>query len=278
MPITFTAPELQTNEAFKTYETPDDLGKAFLDLNARVAGGDISLLPEELRKDDTFKPFKTLKDLGVSYVETKKMVGSIEKPPEKPDGYKWTAMANLDPDLKADGIVAQLKPLLHAAGAGNKMADTIQQGLLTTLSGLVAKQKADRKALSLTNETALRTEWGNEYDAKFDKIVKTMQLVGGPEFAQAPEAIVSALKGSPNFLKGMGKLVGLLSEDSLKSLGTIADAPITDPTAADAEITKFNAEINAAGTKHPYFNVKDAGHAAAVQKMHDLFALKNKAK
>jgi hypothetical protein len=206
------------------------------------------------------------------------MIGGIEKAPGKPEEYKFTPMANLHADLKADSILAQLRPLLHAAGAGNKLADTVQQGLLTQISNIMTKRDEEKKALSLANETALRAEWKGDYDAKFDKIVKTLALVGGPDLAQAPDALIAAMKGSPAYLKGMGKLIGLLSEDSLKSLGAVSDGVPPDAAAAQGLIDAYNAEISAKGTSHPYFNVKDAGHNEAVQKMHDLFALKNKAK
>lgn len=273
MPIPFADPTLQSNEMINKYETPDDLGKAYVDLNTRVSGGSIDLLPEDMRKDPALNVFKTLPDLAKGYLDTKKMVGGIEKAPEKPEGYKLTPMTGLHANLKAEGIVKALLPIFHASGAGNTVTDKIQQGVLTHLSNMITNQEKIKKENSLKAETELRTEWGADYDAKFDKIVKTMQVLGGPEMASETEAISSAMKGSPKFLKGMGKLIGLLSEDSLKSLGTDGAAPITNAAQAQEEINKYMKEITAGGTTHPYFNDKDPKHEEALKKMHDLHAL-----
>ncbi len=272
MPIQFTDPTLQTNETFKTFETPDDLGKSYLDMHTKVSGGSIDLLPEDLRKDPAISTYKTIADIAKGLVETKKMVGGIEKAPEKPDGYKWTAMTGLHANLKSEDIQKQLMPIAHAAGVGNKAADMFQQGLLKTLSGMLVQQEEARKQAVAKSETELRTEWGGDYDAKFDKIVKTMQLVGGPEFAADAGPITAALKGSPGFLKGMGKLIGLLSEDSLKSLGEGQQAPVTDATGALAEINKYTAEISATAGKHDYYQNGTKGDAAR-KKLTDLYAL-----
>ncbi len=273
MPITYGTPDYATNESLKSFDTPDSLAKSYLDLDARVKGGGIELLPEELRKDPALAVFKTLPDLAKGYVETKKMVGSIEKAPEKPEGYKFTPLANLNAKLKADVITTQLGGILHKAGMGNKAADVVNQGVLTLLSNNMAQQEKAKADLALANETALRGEYGSEFDAKFDKVVKVMQLVGGKEMAGETDQIAAALKGSPNFLKGMIKLTGLLSEDSIMNLGEGGDRPVTDAKGAQEAIQKYNSEILAGGIKHPYNDEKSPEHGTAKKKMDDLFKL-----
>lgn len=272
MPITFTDPALQSNETFKTYETPDDLGKAYLDLNTKVSSGSLDLLPEDMRKDPAISRYKNVSEIARGLVETQKMVGAIEKAPDKPEGYKWTKMEGLHANLKSDDIQKALMPIAHAAGVGNKAADVFQQGLMKTLSTMLTQQEQVRKDSSMKAETSLRSEWGADYDAKFDKIVKTMTLIGGPEMAGETSAITSALKGSPNFLKGMGKLVGMLSEDSLKSLGEGVDAPITDATGAKKAIDEFTAEIASSNGTHAYYKSGLEGDKAR-KKMAELFTL-----
>ncbi len=272
MPIPFTAPELQTNEAFKSYETPDDLGKAYLALDTRVKAGGLDLLPEDMQKDPAISRYKNVSEIARGLVETQKMVGSIEKAPEKPDGYKWTAMTGLHANLKAEEITKELMPIAHAAGMGNKAADIFQQGLLKSLSGKLMQQEQARKDAAMKSETELRQEWGADYDAKFDKIVKTMTLIGGPEMANETAAITSAMKGSPKFLKGMGKLIGLLSEDSLKSLGEGAEAPITDASGAMKAINDYTQEIAGTNGAHDYYKNGPEGEKAR-KKMADLYAL-----
>lgn len=264
MPIPFADPTLQSNETINKYATADDLGKAYLDLNTRVSGGSIELLPEEMRKDPALSVFKTLPDLAKGYLDTKKMVGAIEKAPEKLDGYKLTSMTGLHANLKADKIIQSLLPILHSAGLGNKAADMVQQGLLTALSNIAGQQDTAKKEGTLKNETTLRGEWGAEYDSKVDRLQKTWQSVGG----------VGKVTDSPiENIKAMSKLVSFLSEDSLKSLGTDGSAPITNAAQAQEEINKYMKEITAGGTTHPYFNDRDPKHDDAKKKMHDLHAL-----
>lgn len=276
MPIQYETPEYLTSEDLKSFETPDALAKSYLELNTRVKAGGLDLLPEEMRKDPTISVFKTLPDLAKGYVETKKLVGGIERAPEKPDGYKWTPMANLHANVKSEAILKELAPIVHKAGLGNKSADIVQQGVLELLSNRNAALDQQKKDLITKNETALRQEWGGEYDARFDKITKVMMNVMGPEAAADTNAIATALKGSPAFLKGMGKLIGLLSEDSIKSLGDGQEKQITDAAGADEAIAKYNAEIIKEGSKHPYWDEKHADHDKAKKKMTDLFELKNK--
>lgn len=271
MAINYETVEYVTNEILKSFETPDALAKSYLELDGRVKAGGLDLLPEDMRKDPALAVFKTLPDLAKGYVETKKMVGGIEKAPEKVDGYKWTPMANLHANVKADNILKELGPILHKAGLGNKSADIAQQGVLELLSNRMTAQDAARKDLIQKNETALRQEWGSEYDVKFDKVTKVMQSVMGPEAAADTGAIATALKGSPAFLKGMGKLISLLSEDSINSLGTETEKAPTDSTGALAEITKYNAEILSQGPKHPFNDERHPQHDAAKKKMNDLF-------
>lgn len=271
IPIQYETADYQGNETLKGFADTDSLGKAYLDLHARASSGSIELLPEELRKDPALATFKTIPDLAKSYVETKKMIGSIDKAPEKAELYKFTDMANLHPNIKAVDIQNELRSIAHKAGLGNKAADIYQQEVLGMLSNKMAAQDTARKELMTKNETALRQEWGAEYDQKFDQIVKTLTAAGGPDAVSGVGQLTAALKGNPVVLKMMGKIVGLLSEDSIKNLGAGATVEITGATEAQAEIVKLNAEIAREGKKHPFHDAKHPDHIKFNEKMTKLF-------
>lgn len=263
-PITFDKPELNSNETFKQFDSIDALGTSYLDLHGKVAAGSLDLLPEDMRKDPAISRYKSLPELAKGLVETQKMVGSFEKAPDTHEGYKPTAMTGLHANLKAEGIVKSLLPIFHKAGLGNKAADAVQQGLLTTLSTMMVQQENTRKELSMKNETTLRGEWGADYDVKVDRMQKTWEMAGGK----------GKVTDSPiENIKAMSKLVGFLSEDSLKNLGAAAAGPVTNAAEAQTEINKYMAEITAAGKSHAYWNDRDPKHEEAVKKMHDLHAL-----
>jgi len=248
MAITFETPELQTSEALKAFETPDALAKSYLELHTKVSGGSIDLLPEEMRKDPTISVFKTLPELAKGFVETKKLVGGIEKAPADPKEYKFTPVEKVHANLKAEAIQNNLRVLAHKHGLGNKAADGFQQDVVNMLSQVMEKADALKKENAQKTETLLRQEWAGDYDKKVDSIVKVMVAAGGQEVMNETEAIRTALKGSPNFLKVMGKVVGMLSEDAIGSLGDVGDVQISDKDGAQKRINEIiaNPELRSA--------------------------------
>lgn len=263
MPISYADQTLTTNESLTSFDTPDALAQAYVALDTRVKAGGVDLLPAELGKDPAITPFKSIADLAKGYVETKKMVGGIEKAPETPDGYKFNPVTGLHANVKAEGIVKALAPIFQKAGVGNKAADAVQQGLLTQLSGMMVQQEAAKKEMILKNETTLRSEWGGEFDARMDNMQKIWKNVGG---------VGNVKESGIENIRALAKLTGFLSEDSLKSLGEEPKAAITDATAAQAEVQKYTAEIAATGGKHDYYLSGPKGDASR-KKMNDLFAL-----
>lgn len=266
IPVAYETPELQSNESLKGFTDTDSLGKAYIDLHGKFTGGSMEVLPEEMRKDPTLSVFKTVPELAKGYVEAKKMIGGIERAPEKPDGYKFTALDGVHPNIKVDMIQKSLMGVAHKAGVGNKVADIYQQEIITMLSQSAAQQETAKKELAVKNETALRQEWGADYDKKFDHIVKTMIKAGGPEAATQTDAITAAMKGSPGFLKMMGSLVGMLSEDSINKLNDESgDAKIVDKEKAQARINEIIKTKSTAVT-----DVKHDEHAAIKKEWDEL--------
>lgn len=272
IPITYETPEYVGNETLKTFADTDSLGKAYLDLHGKVSSGSIELLPEEMRKDPAISVFKTVPELAKGYVETKKMVGAIEKAPEKPDGYKFSPVNNVHPGLKADGIQNAFRGIFHKAGIGTKAADAIQQEVLGVLSSGMTQAETQRKEIAQKAETELRQSWGGDYDKKVDGIINVLNKAGGVLEADL-DTVSKAMKGSPTLIRALGKIVGLLSEDSIGSLGANADTQISTKEAAAAEIAKLNAEIIKEGTKHPYYDAKHPDHAKFNENFQKLFQL-----
>ena len=229
MPVEFATPELQTNEAFKNFQSADDLGKAYLELNSKVSTGDISVVNEELRKDPSLT-FKNVNDLAKSYIETKKLVGGIKKAPEKAEDYKFTQLQNLHPGMKNIPETQKiLAGIFHEAGLHNEAADIVQSKVLTLLSGSLTKQEEMRKAKNQEVETALRADWKENYDKNKDTIEKILTRAGAGDLAKS-------IGSDPVTLKAMHKITALLSEDSVGKLGDSGDAIITDKKSAQDQI------------------------------------------
>lgn len=260
MPITYENAELGTNESLKTFETPDALATSYLELKTKFDGGSMEVLPEEMRKDSTISKFKNVSELGKGYVEAQKMISGIKKAPENAEGYKFTAMSNLNPNLKTEGILTQFKGIFHKAGIANESADIVQQEVLSVLSNGMAQQEKAKADLAAKNETALRQVWGAEFDKKFDLVVNTLARAGGQEAMNETEAISKAMKGSPVLLKALGNVFSMLSEDSIGKLGEgTTEKQITEKTEAQGKIQSVMKEITA-DPKHPYHDSKNPKH------------------
>lgn len=238
-PLSLETPELQSNETLKSFDSADSLAKSYLELDSKFKSGSIDVLPEEIRKDPAISVFKNVSELAKGYVETKKMVGGIKKAPDKSDDYKFTSLQNLHPNLKSDGITSALKGVFHKAGLHNEAADVVQQEVLSILSQGMAKSDQDKTELIKKNETSLRQEWGADYDKKLDQVAKILARAGGDEAIKNTSEVAKSLGGSPMLLKALGKIVGLLSEDSIGSLGDTGDKPVNDKVQAQARISEI---------------------------------------
>lgn len=258
-PLTFDLPDYQNNETLKSFDSTDALAKGYLDLETKVKSGSIDILPEEMRKDSTISKFKSITELAKGYVEADKMIGGIKKAPGKPEEYKFTPMEKLHPSLKQDGISTALRPIFHKAGLHNEAADMVQQEVLTVLSNGMAQNQKAKEELAKKNETALRAEWGADFDKNLDRVVLALTKAGGAEAIAETDGVSKALKGSPVLLKALGKIMGMLSEDSIGKLGEGADVQVTDKTEALKKIEELKNQISS-DPKHPFKNVKDPKH------------------
>jgi hypothetical protein len=275
-PIALEDQTLAGNEVFKSFPDQDALAKGYLDLKTRVDGGSIDLLPEDLRKDTAISPFKNVNDLARSYVETKKLVGGIKKAPETPEGYKFTQLQNLHPNLKAENVLKPLMPLFHKAGIHNEAADQLQQGILTLLSQANAQSDQAKKDLAAKNETALRAEWGDKYDTNIDRVTKVLQRAAGKDAKIETDALAVALKDAPTALRALERLTSLLSEDSIGKLDVGATPQqVNDKQAAMAEIERLKLEYAKDPNGNPIVNAKHPEHEKAWGEWNRLHALLN---
>jgi hypothetical protein len=231
MPIQFVTPELQAAEPLQSFEGPDDLGKAYLDLHTKVSTGSVDLIQEDLRKDPSMT-FKNVNDLAKGYIETKKLVGSIKHAPGKPEEYKFTQLQNLHPGLKAEPTQKWLAGQLHALDIDGERADKLQTAIITALDKSLKDNDAARKAKALETETTLRGEWKGDFDKNKDMVEKVLARAGGEEFAKG-------ISGDPAKLASAYKIVSLLSEDSIGRLGEAGGQNITEKTAAQKRINEM---------------------------------------
>jgi cytochrome c553 len=252
-------------ESTKDFATPNDLAKAYTELNARAASGDISLVAEEARKDPALSTFKNVNDLAKSFIETKKLVGTIKHAPAKPEEYKFTALKDLHAGLSAEGTQKFLATRLHALDIDNDRADKLQQEILLGLHNGMVQQDKVRADKAKEVETSLRGEWLENYDKNKANVENIFKRLGLEDYGRE-------ISGDPIKLKAMHKLTSLLSEDSIGKLGanTSTSADTKTKEGAKKALDEMMSDIVKTGKTHAFNDEKHKDHVATVKKYHDL--------
>ena len=264
--ITFETPELQNNEAFKGMATADDLGKAYLTERGRITAGGIDLLPEELRKDPTIANYKTISDMAKGLVETKKLVGTIKRPPENTDGYKFNPVEGLPANFNLEAMDKEFKDFAFKSGMDVDTAAKARGNYYTMMAMRMKQAEEAKLARIQANETALRAEWGADYDKNLNAVTK-MLASADPELAAELAPVIA--KNVPKALKGFSKIANLLGEDALRSLGM---NPNAGTTADQQFVTECETALVKQDKTHPYFNERDSRHNEYVTRYTEAFA------
>lgn len=263
MPITEHLPaDMQANEAFKGFDSVESLAKGYLDLHGKTSSGSMELLSEELRKDPSMANFKSVTDVAKGFIETKKLVGTIKKAPEKIDGYKLSELKDLHPSLSKANPETQKAFLetAHKMGLAPDQADGLHGWFMQTMNDAIKKGEVSRNERAQAVETELRKDWAGDYDKNYQAVERLVVAAGGPEAAAA----FGNLGKSPVVLKTLGRIAKLLSEDSIKSLGANPEG------SGSGDAAKKIATV-LADKAHPYHNEKDPKHADAVAEVRKLY-------
>ncbi len=238
----------------------------------------IADLPEDLRSNPTIASFKgnDWKEVGPviakSYVEARSVMGkkAYDLPqdnwtpeqystwnksigvPESPDKYPALDMAKAEKVGMTKEVVEGTLKRFHELGLTPKQA----KGLLNDWyleqavkgSEMQAEQEKQANAQAIQ---ALKTEYGDKYDAKAGLIRSVLNL-GGPELAQRLEA--AGYGNDPQLFKALATLGEKILEDSSARGGKagIILGPEADRAAAEREIK----EIMAARINDPTLEAK----------------------
>lgn len=252
-------------ESTKDFATPNDLAKAYTELSTRAASGDISLVGEEARKDPALSTFKNVNDLAKSFIETKKLVGTIKHAPAKVEEYKFTTLKDLHAGISSEGTQKFLATRLHALDIDQDRADKLQQDILMGLHNGMVQQDKVRADKAKEVETALRAEWGGDYDKNKSNINNILTRLGATDLA-------NTVASDPSALKAVGKIVALLSEDSIGKLGANTSTSVDTKTKEGAKkaLDELMSDIVKTGKTHAFNDEKHKDHVATVKKYHEL--------
>jgi len=181
--------------------------------------------------------------------------------PKEASEYDFTNVPNLE-----QGMADRLRTRLHAAGTPKDAAVDIARGVAEYLSSAAA-EKATAAATKLTSEqAALKTEWGNNFD--FNRLTAMQgvkRAIGGDD--AAAEAVISAMqesigyKGTMEFWRKIGAGT---SESTFHEGGTTGN-----PTTMQGAIARKEELMNDPEWSKRYM----AGGAKEVAEMNGLIAL-----
>ena len=247
-------------------------------------------LSEEFRDNPSLADIQDLDGLAKSFINAQRLVGvnKVELPgenatpdqlsdfhsqlgrPDSADGYQFEAPEGLPDGFNYDeNLAGAFRESAFKAGLTPQQAKIVHDDYVKDVAqGVSEMLEADSKAVRDAN-TAIRKEWGDNYDNNVNETLRAIQFMGGPDFLNALKATGAmtadgAIKSAPMAF-ALHKVASLLTEDALPE-GMKAQFTSSSADAA-AEITRLkqDKDFMAAWTDSNH-----VGHAEAVAKMQDL--------
>ena len=178
--------DLREKSEFQSMRTVGELGKAYLDAQAKLAQAIIP--PGDGARDDEVKAFRT--KLGV---------------PESPQGYEI--------DSSGDSEFAErFRKVAHEQGLTAPQAQSLYADIMSASRSFAEKAKSEAAAARQKGIEALKAEWGDRFDLN-DAAARRLAMVTGGDFASA--LADSGAIDDPRVLKGLYRFSNMLSEDRL---------------------------------------------------------------
>lgn len=234
------------NHSLKIFRSPDGEGEAGAGDGEGAGGGTavaapewVSTLPEEAQKDPNILKYKTSDDFYKGYKNQVELIGKkgVIVPddkttpedrekflnaigrPEKPEGYKLSKIDGLHKAIEiTPESMAGFQTVVHKIGLTNTQADEINKFQIQVLNQSVVQQEKAEQKKEMDGETALRKDWGQDYDKNMQTITKFLMKAGGQE---AVDSIGggSGIKKNPIVAKALAEIFSQLNEDSIKFVG-----------------------------------------------------------
>ena len=200
--------DLQGNESLTQFQTVGDLGSAFIEREGKLADS------KKSNDDLSVKLGNSIPKLGDN--PTAEAVNAYHKAVGRPDDINGYDLQK--PELPeglpySDETVGAYKSAAHAAGLTSVQA----KGLFDWyMNGTVTAHKAEmeKRATARTEaETALKTEYGSEYDANLVLMKRAVDKFGDEGFKQYMDD--SGFGNDPRMIKLFVNIAKAMSEDTL---------------------------------------------------------------
>lgn len=248
-------------------------------------------IPEGVSSDPNFTKYKDFPEFLKGHSNLSKMIGEkgviipkddaspedIDKfyntlgRPEKSEGYEISPVEGLHESINIDeGSVSAFKDMAHKAGLTNKQANQLN-GLYLDAISQNAAQSAKLEQDSIANaDTELRKEWGDKFDSNKKSVANMIIKAGGQDAIDAMGG-VDGLGNNPVVLKALGKIAGLVGEDSINGIITSPAAGQSGNESKQDAMTKIGA-MNS-DKSHAVWNDRDPDHSKAVKERQRLYGI-----
>ena len=274
-----------SEEAIEQVAQPE---ASLLETPAEVAHGGsgddfLSMIPEELRDHPSISPIKDVPNLARSFVNAQRLIGAEKLPlpanpsdadldniygklgrPESAEGY----------EIAPDGVIVTedvAKSFSEAAYALRLTPDQANgileyyRGVASTASEMSVEQENAQKA---SIETALRQEWGDEYQAKVSDAGKIVKEFGSVDLLGMQLADGTRVGNHPDFIRAFAKIAEFRS--SVTSEDTVSDSAQTNLQSRRSAQEEIQAIMNGPN----YMNKKDpVARQAAIERVNELFGV-----
>ena len=231
-----------------------------------------SSLPEELKNDATLQNFKNVEDLAKTVVHQQKRLGStISIPktdeemnevytklgrPEDPSKYTVNIPQDYEPYFEKENL-DQFKNVAHQIGLNDKQVGALLEYQMNTIKHEMDNEPAEISRQKADTETALKQEWGYDYEKKVQAADRALSVYGDDELR---ELITNSSAGNnPAVIRFFARLGEEVTEDMAKN--TQNNRLSVSPIDAKDEIAKIMSDAN-----HPYHK----GDETAVEKVRQL--------
>jgi hypothetical protein len=249
----------------------------------------LDTLPEELRGEATLKTVPDVPTLAKNYVEAQRMMGGrIPAPqqgweqkqwddfynkagrPESPDKYTMPEV-KLEEGVKLDDEKLKgLRAKVHGLGLSDRQFKGIMEVYLGSVNDGVKGTSAQIQAERDASLGALKTEWGDQFDAKLDVAKSVLKKFGGEDTKLMEYLETSRLGNNVEFIKFLNSLGSGMLEDTTRGGSLGAGLQIQDKARAMDEIKRLTMDGD---FMKAYNDAQNTGHEAAVNRWLQLHSI-----
>jgi hypothetical protein len=205
-------------EGAPTLYTTDDTGN-YVEYQPPAPPAFQDTLPEDLRGNEHLKEVENPETLARYYVDLK---ANYLAPPETADGYEYEIPEGF---MATDEELARFKNVAFENGLNQKQYQKLMELNVTSQKEAFEKLNQTIEAKREESITALKTEWGADYEKKLEsaKSVLNNEKVADENFKKFLED--TRFGDNPQVIRFFAKMSELISEDTFNKPGTGDKAP-----------------------------------------------------